>query len=112
MMTAFAVQLPHVDEPDSDLHLARRCAAGDADAFESIYHAHADRMKSIAYHHLGNVADAEDAVQETYLRDFSQGRHTPRSRRGKHRRRIRDGRHSLTRPATRPRDSYPIDART
>ncbi len=67
-MTAFAVQLPHVEPIDSDLHLARRCAAGDADAFESIYHAHADRMKSIAYHHLGNVADAEDAVQETFLK--------------------------------------------
>src|ERR1043165_732167 len=69
MMTAFAVEFPRVDEPiDSDLHLARRCAAGDPDAFESIYHAHAERMKSIAYHHLGNVADAEDAVQETFLK--------------------------------------------
>ena len=69
-MTAFAVEFPRVDDKpiDSDLHLARRCAAGDADAFESIYRAHADRMKSIAYHHLGNVADAEDAVQETFLK--------------------------------------------
>jgi len=49
-MTAFAVELPRVkDEPiDTDLQLARRCAAGDAGAFESIYRAHADRMKSIA----------------------------------------------------------------
>src|SRR6185436_3289742 len=69
MMTAFAVQLPHVDQTiDSDLDLARRCAEGDTDAFESIYHTHAERMKSVAYHHLGNVADAEDAVQETFLK--------------------------------------------
>jgi len=68
MLTASLVQLPLVEPIDSDLHLARRCAAGDADVFESIYRAHAERMKSIAYHHLGNIADAEDAVQETFLK--------------------------------------------
>src|SRR5438034_11529 len=32
MMTAFAVEFPRVDDkPIDDLHLARRCAAGNAD---------------------------------------------------------------------------------
>ena len=61
--------MPRVEDHSvSDLDLARRCVDGDPSAFESIYHAHAERMKSIAYHHLGNVADAEDAVQETFLK--------------------------------------------
>ena len=68
MLTATLVKFPLVEPIDDDLTLARRCAAGDAGAFESIYHLHAERMKSIAYHHLGNVADAEDAVQETFLK--------------------------------------------
>ena len=33
-----------------------------------MYREHSDRMKSIAYNHLGNAGDAEDAVQETFLK--------------------------------------------
>src|ERR1051325_7902095 len=51
-----------------DLGLARRCAAGDEDAFADIYHRFAARLKSIAFNHLGNISDAEDAVQETFLK--------------------------------------------
>lgn len=36
--------------------------------FATIYASHGERMKSIAYNHLGNVSDAEDAVQETFLK--------------------------------------------
>jgi len=53
---------------DEDLRLARACATGDTGVFEEIYRAHGDRMKSIAYNHLGNISDAEDAVQETFLK--------------------------------------------
>jgi RNA polymerase sigma-70 factor (ECF subfamily) len=53
---------------NEDLRLANGCAAGDTFIFEEIYRVHADRMKSIAYNHLGNVSDAEDAVQETFLK--------------------------------------------
>ena len=53
---------------DEDARLARACAAGDTAVFQEIYRTHADRMKSIAYNHLGNVSDAEDAVQETFLK--------------------------------------------
>jgi RNA polymerase sigma-70 factor (ECF subfamily) len=53
---------------EDDLRLARACADGDTDVFASIYVRHGERMKSIAYHQLGNVSDAEDAVQETFLK--------------------------------------------
>jgi RNA polymerase sigma-70 factor (ECF subfamily) len=53
---------------EDDLRLARACADGSSDVFASIYSSHGERMKSIAYNHLGNVSDAEDAVQETFLK--------------------------------------------
>jgi RNA polymerase sigma-70 factor (ECF subfamily) len=60
-------QLPPRTSED-DLRLARACARGDSDVFASIYISHGERMKSIAYQHLGNVSDAEDALQETFLK--------------------------------------------
>lgn len=51
-----------------DLATAQACARGDSSAFERIYRQHGDRMKSIAFNHLGNRSDAEDAVQETFLK--------------------------------------------
>ncbi|HVQ31773.1 MAG TPA: RNA polymerase sigma factor [Vicinamibacteria bacterium] len=37
-------------------------------AFERLYAAHGARLKSVACNLLGNVADAEDAVQEAFLK--------------------------------------------
>ena len=51
-----------------DHRLAAACAAGDTHVFEEIYRRFGDRMKSIAWNHLGNTSDAEDAVQETFLK--------------------------------------------
>ena len=53
---------------DDDRRLASACAAGDSSIFEEIYRRFGDRMKSIAYNHLGNVSDSEDAVQETFIK--------------------------------------------
>jgi len=53
---------------DEDRRLAAQCASGDPAVFERIYRTHGERMKSIAYNHLGNISDAEDAVQETFLK--------------------------------------------
>ncbi len=36
--------------------------------FELLFRTHGERMKSIAYNHLGSVSEAEDAVQETFLK--------------------------------------------
>ena len=51
-----------------DRRLANGCAAGDTKVFEEIYRKFGERMKSVAWNHLGNVSDAEDAVQETFLK--------------------------------------------
>jgi len=51
-----------------DLDLAAGCAGGESDAFAEVYRRFGERMKSIAFNHLGNIADAEDAVQETFLK--------------------------------------------
>jgi RNA polymerase sigma-70 factor, ECF subfamily len=47
--------------------------AGEDDAFaafERLYDTHGARLKSIAGNLLGNVADAEDAVQEAFLKAY------------------------------------------
>jgi len=54
----------------SDSHLVRACKRGDLSAFEAIYTLHASRMKSIAFHLLRNRSDAEDAVQEAFLKIY------------------------------------------
>ncbi len=54
--------------PDDDHRLATGCAAGDPLVFEDIYRRFGGRLKSIAFNHLGNPSDAEDAVQETLLK--------------------------------------------
>ena len=51
-----------------DLQLAAGCAGGDSDAYAEVYRRFGERMKSIAFNHLGNIADAEDAVQETFVK--------------------------------------------
>lgn len=38
--------------------------------FEELYRSHGARMKSVAYNLLGSAADAEDAVQEAFLRAY------------------------------------------
>ena len=53
---------------EDDRRLARGCAAGDTRVFEELYGRFGDRMKSIAWNTLGNISDAEDAVQETFLK--------------------------------------------
>lgn len=42
----------------------------DLSAFETLYESHGPRMKSVALNLLGNRSDAEDAVQEAFLRAY------------------------------------------
>src|SRR5438477_1044839 len=51
-----------------DAALASACQSGDLRAFESLYRVHGSRMKSVARNLLGTTADAEDAVQDTFLK--------------------------------------------
>jgi RNA polymerase sigma-70 factor (ECF subfamily) len=50
--------------------LSQDCRGGSLAAFERLYQREGRRMKSVAYHMLGSRADAEDAVQEAFLRIY------------------------------------------
>jgi RNA polymerase sigma-70 factor (ECF subfamily) len=51
-----------------DLALAAACQRGDLRAYERLYHLQGARMKNLARNLLGTQNDAEDAVQETFLK--------------------------------------------
>jgi RNA polymerase sigma-70 factor (ECF subfamily) len=57
------------DHP-TDAELADGCKRGDLRAYERLYELHAARMKSLAFHMLGSRADAEDTVQEAFLKIY------------------------------------------
>jgi RNA polymerase sigma-70 factor, ECF subfamily len=59
---------PAVADSDQDATLAAACRAGDLSAYERLYLLHGVRMKSLARNLLGNPVDAEDAVQEAFLK--------------------------------------------
>ena len=54
----------------SEDELLESCRRGDVAAFERLYEMHGTRMKSIARNLLGHETDAEDAVQETFLKVY------------------------------------------
>ena len=51
-----------------DAALAAACQAGDLHAYERLYRLQGARMKNLARNLLGTKNDAEDAVQETFLK--------------------------------------------
>jgi RNA polymerase sigma-70 factor (ECF subfamily) len=54
--------------PATDRELAERIQRGDQDAFAELVRLHQSAVFNVAYRFLGNVHDAEDAAQETFLR--------------------------------------------
>jgi RNA polymerase sigma-70 factor (ECF subfamily) len=57
-------------EGESDAALVRRVLAGDPEAYGGLVARYRDRLGRYALHSLGNRADAEDAVQETFVRAY------------------------------------------
>ena len=58
---------PPVSNPE-DAALAAACQAGDLRAYERLYRLQGARMRNLARNLLGTQSDAEDAVQETFLK--------------------------------------------
>lgn len=61
--------MPGVENHASE-GLLEGCRAGRLDAFERLYEQTGPRMKSLAANLLGSTEDAEDAVQETFLKVY------------------------------------------
>jgi RNA polymerase sigma-70 factor, ECF subfamily len=57
-----------VDATGEDAALAAGCRSGDLRAYERLYAMHGVRMKNLARNVLGSSVDAEDVVQETFLK--------------------------------------------
>lgn len=67
-LAAPVVQAPRSGSADRDDRLTGQPNDDALAAFEGLYATHGARLKSIACNLLGNVADAEDAVQEAFLK--------------------------------------------
>jgi RNA polymerase sigma-70 factor (ECF subfamily) len=57
-----------LDATTEDATLAAGCRSGNLRAYERLYAMHGAGMKNLARNLLGNSVDAEDAVQETFLK--------------------------------------------
>jgi RNA polymerase sigma-70 factor, ECF subfamily len=55
----------------NDIELVQRIRRGDASAFTELVSSYSDDLFGLAYSLLGNAADAEDALQQTFLGAFS-----------------------------------------
>lgn len=48
--------------------LLERCLGGDVMAFEALFHRYYDMIYGLIYKHCGNAHDAEDIVQEAFIK--------------------------------------------
>lgn len=63
-------EVKEVQNSPTDEDLIYRFQKGDIYAFEQIVHRYKDPLTNFVYHFLGNRIDAEDVIQETFLRVF------------------------------------------
>lgn len=65
-----AVTPPGAHRADDDAMLVARLQRGDGDAYEALVRAHGGRLLSVARRFLGNNEDAQDVVQEAFVKAF------------------------------------------
>jgi RNA polymerase sigma-70 factor, ECF subfamily len=73
MMTTDTTRIdstPTLRGREHDVLLVNRLQRGDEAAFEELVRSHAGRLLSVARRFLGGSEDAQDAVQETFIRAF------------------------------------------
>jgi RNA polymerase sigma-70 factor (ECF subfamily) len=58
------------DAADEDLRLIERVLSGDRQAFEALIRSHERRVFRVTLAVLGQVEDAEDAMQETFIKAY------------------------------------------
>jgi RNA polymerase sigma-70 factor, ECF subfamily len=61
---------PGPGRQESDTELVARLQRGDDSAFEAIVRTHSGRLLSVARRFLGNDQDAQDAVQDAFIRAY------------------------------------------
>lgn len=59
------------DEPSDDAQLVARCLRGDTAAFEPLVRRYQRVLFTVAYRLTANVHDAEDAVQNAFVRAYT-----------------------------------------
>src|SRR5437660_4141436 len=59
-------------EMPTDVAVVSRARSGDADAFRQLVERHSQIIFRVAYRMTGNEHDADDVVQETFLRAYKQ----------------------------------------
>ena len=69
-LTRTAYMADSITSTESDAMLVARLQAGDPDAYETLVRAHSGRLLSVARRFLPNNEDAQDAVQEAFIKAF------------------------------------------
>lgn len=59
-----------IETTEYEPKLIQRCTEGDHDSFKELYDLYKDRVYSTSVRMLGNLQDAEDAFQETFIKIF------------------------------------------
>ena len=62
--------MPAMSKADADADLVAGLQRGDEAAFEAVVRMHSGRLLSVARRFLGNNEDAQDAVQDSFIRAF------------------------------------------
>jgi hypothetical protein len=69
LTVTIATMLPHTAHEITEADLLRRAQSGNREALDQLIMLHEHRIFALALRMTGNLADAQDAVQETLIRE-------------------------------------------